>query len=97
MTDTKLSISDHIKTHFSNNKQTYRDIAMYSLGVVATISTIAVLAKAGSTSIDANWDNAQKQAVAELGEEAIATVTREGRMMFILPFDTKEKLLTANK
>ncbi|QCG77577.1 hypothetical protein SEA_DIZZYRUDY_82 [Microbacterium phage DizzyRudy] len=97
MTDIKPSISDRVKSHFSNNKQTYRDFAMYSLGVAATATTLVLLAKVGGKSIDAKWDAAQAKAVAELGEEAIATTTREGQFMFILPFDTKEALMNSQK
>ena len=97
MTDIKPSISDRVKSHFSNNKQTYRDFAMYSLGVVATTTTLVILAKIGGKSIDAKWDDAQAKAVAELGKDALATTTREGQFMFILPFDTKESLISSQK
>ena len=96
MTDTKPSVSDRIKEHFSNNKQTYRDFAMYSLGVVASVATVVVLTKVGEKHINTQWVNAQAKAVAELGESAIATTTREGQFMFILPFESKEHLLASN-
>ena len=97
MTDAKTSLTDRIKGHFSSNKQNYRDFAMYSLGVAATITTTIILVKVGGKQFDAKWDLAQAEAVRELGEEALAVTTREGRTMFILPFDTKEALLASNK
>jgi hypothetical protein len=97
MNDTKPSVTDRLKNHFSTNKQCYRDFAMYSLGIAATVTTFAIMAKIGGKSIDAKWDAAQLEAALELGEEGLAVAKRDGNFMFVLPLPKEELLKSLAK